>query len=133
MGTIKSFSALADLLHRAKAKQLSDDEDEPPADDEARDDAVAKKKKKKLKDAEDKKDEDEKDDEKKQDEAAAIAKKIIEAGAKRRGEIPIDNPSPVASEAARHAGTATYTTPVKDPAAMATAIIAAAKKARSRT
>ena len=65
--------------------------------------------------------------------ATVLAERIVAAGAARRGEAPITNPPPMLSEAARHAGTATYTTPVKGPAAMAAAIIAAGRKARSPT
>jgi hypothetical protein len=136
----RPFSHVADLLRRA-AKQRDEEDDEPSqADgedqDEPDEERLPRKKKQKATPAKDEKEEDEPAESGltlTPAQATALAQQICLAGAQRRGEVVIENPPPIVSEAACYAGTSTYVTPVKDPAAMAAAIIAAGRKARSPT
>jgi len=136
----RSFATIIDLIRRAKAKERGEELEPEDSDGEEHDDEDQPKKKRakpKGKDEEPAEEDEEPGPARggvlTPAQATDLAARIVAAGAARRGEAPITNPPPMISEAARHAGTSTYTTPVKDPAAVAAAIIAAGKKARTPT
>lgn len=65
--------------------------------------------------------------------ASATAAAIVLAGQRRRGEVETQAAPPQPTAASAFAGRDQYTTPVRDPASLAAAIIAAGKKARTPT
>lgn len=65
--------------------------------------------------------------------AKATAAAIVLAGQRRRGEVEIPATPPQPTPTSYFSGREQYTTPVKDPTALAAAIVAAAAKRRTPT
>jgi hypothetical protein len=147
MRTTKPFAHIIQALRAAnKNRDAVDlDDDESQGEDDDSDDVEHKPKKTKKKSKPAIEDQSDEGDEPKDDgedseerkpksltpaQATALAQQICLAGAKRRGEVVIENPSPIVSEAARHAGRSTYVTPVENPERLAAAIVAAGKRRR---